>query len=145
MVRANPFHFINRGLDNRVKESPGQMETSEDCMNLVCSCYFFAYSTVLIIPAWAQPLITTSPLPFSFITSPWSSRNGSVIQFPLILASAQGNPFSNGILRSISPVVWIRLSAIGKAFFGFYNISSRSFRTSSSSAGIMQGARLQEY
>src|SRR5208337_1120633 len=55
---------------------------------------FRAYSTVLMIPAWAQPLITTRPLPCTLTTSAWSSLIGSGDQRSPAYASMPGNPFS---------------------------------------------------
>ena len=57
------------------------------------------------MPEWPQPVRTTRPWPRTQATSAWSSRiSGSGCQVPSRCASWPGNPRSNSVVRSTSPV-----------------------------------------
>src|ERR1017187_8852436 len=61
---------------------------------------------MLMIPACPQPVRTTRPLPATWAMRAWSSRiSGSGAQMPLCRAWWMGNPCSNLVVRSTSPVM----------------------------------------
>jgi hypothetical protein len=54
-----------------------------------------------------------------------------------IFASVPESPFSNAVVCSHSPAVWIRLFEIGKALFDFMGTAHASIKIPSLNAGIM--------